>query len=75
MTFDILLDYEAAFGAPPDEEMLKVFAGAAASGMSERMILVAVYHIQNEFERGHVNGAPGKAVAEYLRHLYRKGFR
>ena len=55
--------------------MLKVFAGAAASGMSERMILVAVYHIQNEFERGHVNGAPGKAVAEYLRHLYRKGFR
>ena len=37
MTFDILLDYEKAFGAPPDEEMLKVFAGAAASGMSERI--------------------------------------
>ena len=75
MTFNILLDYEAAFGAPPDDEMLKVFAGAAASGMSERMILLAVYHIQNEYERGRVNGAPGKAVAEYLRHLYRKGFR
>ena len=75
MTFDVLLDYEKAFGAPPDEEMLSVFAGAAASGMSERMILVAVYHIQNEYERGRVNGAPGKAVAEYMRHLYKKGFR
>lgn len=75
MTLDILLDYEKAFGAPPDEEMLSVFAGAAASGMSERMILVAVYHIQNEYERGHVKEPPGKAVAKYLRHLYRKGFR
>lgn len=75
MTFDVLLDYEAAFGAPPDEELLNVFAGASASGMSERMILVAVYHIQGENEKGRLKEPPGKAVAEYLRHLYRKGFR
>lgn len=75
MTFDILQDYEAAFGAPPDDEMLKVFSGAANAGMSERMILVAIYHIQGDFERGRVEGRPGEAVAEYLRHLYRKGLR
>lgn len=75
MTFDVLLDYEAAFGAPPDEELLNVFAGAAANGVREQTILSAIYHIQSELSKGYVKGDPGKAVANYLRHLYRKGFR
>lgn len=75
MTFNPIPDYQAAFGAPPNEELLNVFAGAAANGMSERMILVAIYHIQSEKEKGYLREAHGKAVAKYLRRLYRKGFR
>lgn len=75
MTFDVLIDYEAAFGAPPDEKLLTIFAKAAQCGVSERTMLMAVYHIQNEFERGHLKEPPGEAVANWLRRLYRKGFR
>ena len=75
MTFNVLLKYEAAFGAPPDEEMLQVFAGAAANGVGEKLMLDAISHVKNAYEHGQAAEPPGKAVAKYMRYLYRKGFR
>ena len=73
---DVFSAYKNAFGSLPDEEMIKVFAGARANGMSERIIKVAIFVTQNDFERGYLKDKrPGKEVARRLRRMYKGGIR
>lgn len=75
-SFDVLADFEKAFGALPDEETLAALAGAKLSGMSERAIVVAINSVRNDFEKGNLGDRkPGQAVVKRLRKMWKAGFR
>lgn len=76
MTFDVLAEFEKAFGGMPDEETLGALAGAHQNGMSERSILTAIYCVRNDFEKGNLGDRrPGQAVVERLRRMWKAGIR